>query len=118
MSASGTPISDRQGTYHNALLEAPDPAQGPTGLGCVTFALFLFGNNWQKPPEFMQAFGAATSAPTPDVSLVRATTDVLTKNALLIPLYETGYGRAEPPYVVAEFGHRGLTPRLPSRRLG
>ena len=44
-----------QGTYHNALLEGPDPSQGPTGLGCVTFALFLYGNNLQKPPELMQA---------------------------------------------------------------
>ena len=98
-----------QGTYHNALLEAPDPAQGPTGLGCLNFALFLFGNNWQKPPEFTQALGAATSALEPSGSLVRAATDVLTKNALLIPLYETGYGRAEASYVVADFGHRGLS---------
>jgi ABC-type transport system substrate-binding protein len=98
-----------QGSYHNALLEAPDPAQGPTGLGCLTFAQFLFGNNWQKPAEFMQEFGAATSALAPDASLVRKATDVLSKNALLIPLYETGYGRADAPYVVADFGHRGLT---------
>jgi ABC-type oligopeptide transport system substrate-binding subunit len=69
----------------------------------------LFGNNWQKPPEYMEAFGAATSSPEPEVDLVRAATDVLTQNALLIPLYETGYGRAEAPYVVADFGHRGLT---------
>jgi ABC-type transport system substrate-binding protein len=96
------------GTYHNALLEGPAPAQGPTGLGCVSFALFLYGNNWQKPPEFMQALGAATSAPALDVSLVRATTDLLTKNALLIPIYEIGGGRVEQPYVVADFGHRGL----------
>jgi peptide/nickel transport system substrate-binding protein len=97
-----------QGTYQNALLEGPAPAQGPTGIGSVSFALFLFGNNWLKPPELMQAFGAATSAPTLDVSLVRATTDILGKNALLIPLYEIGSGRAEQPYVVADFGHRGF----------
>ena len=52
-----------QGTYHNALLEGPDPSQGPTGLGCVSFALFLYGNNLQKPPELMQAYAAATSSP-------------------------------------------------------
>jgi peptide/nickel transport system substrate-binding protein len=97
-----------QGTYQNALLEGPAPAQGPTGLGCVNFALFLYGNNWQKPPEFMQALGAAISSPAPDVNLIRATTDVLTKNALLIPLYEIGGGRVEQPYVVADFGHRGI----------
>jgi ABC-type transport system substrate-binding protein len=97
-----------QGTWHNALLEVPDSAQGPTGLGCVNFALFLFGNNWQKPPEFMQALGAATSAPASDVNLIRATTDVLTKNALLIPVWEIGSARVEQPYVVADFGHRGL----------
>jgi hypothetical protein len=56
----------------------------------------------------MQAFGAATSAPAPDVSLIRATTDILYKNALLIPLYEIGSGRAEQPYVIADFGHRGM----------
>jgi ABC-type transport system substrate-binding protein len=97
-----------QGTWHNALLEAPDPAQGPTGLGCVNFALALFGSNWQKPSELMQALGAATSAPTPDASLIRATTDIITKNALLIPLWEAGSGRVEQPYVVADFNTRGL----------
>jgi len=85
-----------------------DGSQGPTGLGCINFALFLFGSNWQKPPELMQAYAAASSSPAPDASLVRATTDVLTKNALIIPLFETGSGRAEQPYVVAEFGTRGL----------
>jgi ABC-type transport system substrate-binding protein len=98
-----------QGTYNNALLEAPVFAQGPSGLGCVTFALFLFGDNWQKPPELMQAYGAATSSPEPDVSLIRATTDILTKDALLIPLYEIGFGRAEQSYVVADFGSSALS---------
>jgi ABC-type transport system substrate-binding protein len=97
-----------QGTYHNALLEAPDPSQGATGLGCINFALFLFGDNWLKPPEFVQAVEAVTSAPTPDASLIRAATDILSKDALLIPLYEIGSGRAEQPYVVAEYGTRGL----------
>jgi ABC-type transport system substrate-binding protein len=97
-----------QGTYHNALLEGPDPAQGPTGLGCVSFALGLYGNNFQQPPELMQAYGAATTSPTPEVSLIRATTDILSKNALLIPVWEVGGGRVEQPYVIAEFGTRGL----------
>jgi peptide/nickel transport system substrate-binding protein len=96
-----------QGTYHNALLEAPCPAQGPTGLGCVTTAQFLFGSNWQQPPELLQAVGAATSAPVLDASLVRAATDILTKNALMIPIYEVGTGRVDQPYVVADFGKRG-----------
>ena len=96
------------GSYHNALLEGPDPAQGPTGLGCVTFAVGLYGNNFQMPPELMPALAAATSAPTPDVSLIRATTDILAKNALLIPLWSIGGGRVEQPYVIAEFGTRGL----------
>jgi ABC-type transport system substrate-binding protein len=102
-----------QGTYHNALVEGPDTAQGPAGLGCVNFALFLYGNNLQQPPEFMQALSAATSSPTPDGSLVRAATDVLTKNALLIPVYELGSARVEQPYVVAESGSRGLTVEPP-----
>jgi ABC-type transport system substrate-binding protein len=97
-----------QGTYHNALLEGPDPAQGPTGIGCVNFALFLYGNNIQKPQDLMQALGAATAAQESDVSLIRAATDTISKNALLIPLYEIGSGRVDAPNVVAEFGRRGL----------
>jgi ABC-type transport system substrate-binding protein len=97
-----------QGTYNNALLEGPDPAQGPTGLGCVTFAVGLYGNNMQKPPELMQALNAATTSPTPDVGLIRATTDILGKNALLIPLWSIGSGRVEQPYVIADFGQRGI----------
>jgi peptide/nickel transport system substrate-binding protein len=96
------------GTVHNALLEAPDAAQGPTGIGCVSFALFLFGNNFKKPAELMPAFAAATAAATPDVSLIRAAIDTLSKDALMIPLYEIGSGRAEQSYVVADYGTRGL----------
>jgi hypothetical protein len=92
----------------DATLIAGFCAPQPTGLGCVSIALFQFGNNIQKPPELMQAFGAATSSPKPDVSLIRATTDVLSKNALLISAYETPSGRAEQPYVVADFGTRGI----------
>jgi peptide/nickel transport system substrate-binding protein len=97
-----------QGSWHNALLEMPDAAQGRTGLGCVTFALALFGKNWQQPAQLLQAFGAATSAPESTPSLVRAATDIISQNALIIPVYEKGGARAEKPYVVADFGHRGL----------
>ena len=97
-----------QGAYHNALLEGPDPSQGPTGIGCVNFALFLYGNNIQKPQELMQALGAATAAPESDVSLIRAATDTISKNAILIPLYEIGSGRVDAPNAVVDFGHRGL----------
>jgi ABC-type transport system substrate-binding protein len=97
-----------QGTYHNALLEGPDPMQGLTGLGCVTFAVGLYGNNFQQPPELMQALGAATTSAKPDVSLIRATTDILGKTALLIPLWSIGGGRVEQTYVIADFGKRGL----------
>ena len=96
-----------QGRYHNALLEGPDPAQGPTGIGCVTFALAVYGNNIQQPQELLQAVGAATSTLTPEVPLVRKATDAVAENALLIPVYEIGGVRVEAPYVVADYGHRG-----------
>jgi ABC-type transport system substrate-binding protein len=97
-----------QGTFHNALFEMACPSQGTSGLGCVSFLLSNFGNNWEKPAEFTTAYAAATSAAKPDVDLTRAATDVLTKNALVIPVYELGSGRVEQSYVVADFGHRGL----------
>jgi ABC-type transport system substrate-binding protein len=96
-----------QGTFHNALLSGPAPAQGPTGVALVSLALFLYGNSMQQPAELTEANAAATSAPAPDVSLIRATTDILTRDALLIPLYENGTGRVDQPYVVADFGQRG-----------
>jgi ABC-type oligopeptide transport system substrate-binding subunit len=41
------------------------------------------------------------------VNLIRAATDLITRDAILIPLYEIGSQRVEAPYVVADFGHRG-----------
>ena len=96
------------GKYHNALLEGPDPAQGITGIGCVNFAMFVLGHNMKTPPELLQALGAATSSPKPDPKLISAVTDVMTKNALVIPIWEIGGARVEAPYVVAQYGTRGL----------
>jgi ABC-type transport system substrate-binding protein len=97
-----------QGSYHNALLEGPDPSMGSTGLGCITFAMGLYGNNFSQTPDFLQALGAATSAPKQDTTLIRKAFDALANNALIIPLFEIGGGRVEASYVVADFGHRGI----------
>jgi ABC-type transport system substrate-binding protein len=96
------------GTWHNAILEMACPAQGPTGVGILTFTVGTFGENWQKPAELTQAIGAATSSRTVDVNLIRAATGIMTKDALIIPVYEIGSGMANQPYVVADFGQRGL----------
>jgi ABC-type transport system substrate-binding protein len=95
------------GHYQNALLEAPSTAQGATGLGCVTGAQFLFGKNILWPADLTQALNAATSTVTPDVKLVQAATDIMTKNALMIPVYEIGTDRVEKTNVHVDWGHRG-----------
>ena len=74
--------------------------RGPPGSAALSFAVSLYGNNMAKPAEFTQALRAATSAATADVKLIRATTDLLSKNALVIPVYEIGSGRVDQSYVV------------------
>jgi len=78
---------------------------------------FYFGpttaNNksWLRTPEFLDAFNKSVTAPTPDVGLMQATSDTMTKQASVIPAIEAGRGWAYQPYVMnAGILERGLSP--------
>ena len=67
----------------------------------------MIGKSWTRPPELMQAWNIAISSSTQDAKLVRAVTDMMTKDTLMIPIHETGGGRAQKPYVICDFNKRG-----------
>jgi peptide/nickel transport system substrate-binding protein len=66
----------------------------------LQFMFGVVGQSWARPPEVLQAFDKALAAPSPDVNLVRAVTDIMSRDALLIPVTEGGAGTAIRPYVM------------------
>jgi ABC-type transport system substrate-binding protein len=98
------------GAWHNAAIIMPFSAQDPTFIEALRFMDFLWGQNWLRTPEVTQAYEAALASPTLDFKLARAVTDLMTQDALFIPVYEIGAGRADRPYVVADPGQEGLPP--------
>jgi ABC-type transport system substrate-binding protein len=92
--------------WHNAMIFMPLPSHEPTFIEALRFMDFLWGPNWLKTPEIIQAYQSALSAPVPDPKLARAVTDLITKEALVIPACEIGMGRGDRPYVFADFSHK------------
>lgn len=56
--------------------------------------------SWLRTPEFTDAINASLASPTPDVELMRAVTDIMTKDASIIPVCEQSVGNAYWPYVM------------------
>jgi ABC-type transport system substrate-binding protein len=97
------------GDYQNAIAEGPCVSQDPVGIGTVSFALLLYGNNMQQPADFLTAYGKANTAETVTPALVQAATDILTKDALVIPVWDLGGGRVQAKYVqTPQWKTRGL----------
>lgn len=67
-----------------------------------------FYKSWLRTPEFTEALNATLTSPAPDIELARAVTDIISKDASIIPLYEIAPGNASWPYVMdIGFGERG-----------
>ena len=80
-------------TWHNAALYYMMPSV--TGVDYAAGLQFLFdmlGLSWLRPPELNEAYHAFLSSPTVDVEKVRAVTDMITTEALIIPTDEAGTG--------------------------
>ncbi len=54
---------------------------------------------WERTPEFIDLYNATLSSPTMDVNLIRAVTDYLSREALIIPVFSGGTGYAFFDYV-------------------
>ena len=55
----------------------------------------------------MEAYNAAFTSKTLDVTSIRAVTDMMTRDCLFIPFCEAGMGNAQRHEVVCDFGERG-----------
>ena len=73
-------------TWHNAVLYYAMP--GISGLDYAAGLQFLFnmlGTSWLRTPELNEAYQAFLTSPTVEIEKVRAVTDMITKEALIIP---------------------------------
>jgi peptide/nickel transport system substrate-binding protein len=93
----------------NSALSMVVPRFDVSFMGGIKFISNMFGQSWLRTPEFTQAYQTALAAPTTDIKLIRAVTDIMTKNALYIPVNEGGGGRVTQLYVIAGYNERGLS---------
>jgi peptide/nickel transport system substrate-binding protein len=96
------------GTWHNAALYLMMGAMDLNNLGGLQFMFNMLGQSWLRTPEMTQAYSDVLTSNTPDTGLVRKLTDMISNNSLLIPINEIVQGIAVQPYVVANYGERGL----------
>jgi peptide/nickel transport system substrate-binding protein len=94
----------------NALMFQGIPAVDITYSGGLNFLFSAVGQNWGRTPEVTATMEAATSSAAIDETKIRAVSDLMSKEALVIPVYETGAGCALQPYVMdTGMGERGST---------
>ena len=77
-------------------------------LGGIQFIANQVGKSWLRTPEWTQAYNAALAAPAVDIKLIRAVTDIMTRDASYIPVTELGTGTDKKPYVVIEYDQRAF----------
>ena len=75
-----------KGTWPKAALYygIPSVSGADFSLG-LQFLFNMLGTSWQRPPELAQAYQAFLSSPTVEIDKVRGVTDLITKEALIIP---------------------------------
>jgi peptide/nickel transport system substrate-binding protein len=83
----------------NSIVISGQPAVDVSFLGGINFMLGLVGTNWERPAELTAAVEAANASPTLDAEKVQAVTDIITRDALLIPVLASGSGTALQTYV-------------------
>ena len=91
-----------------SLLFMAMPSVGISYLGVLQNAFSMIGQSWARTPEITQTFQTALNSTNPDISQVRAVTDLITKDASLIPIIEGMTAYAKAPYVVSSFKEKGI----------
>lgn len=106
------------GTWRNGALYEPVAGGGNfnSSLGQWTPDRAV-RNSWLRTPEFKQAYYASITAPTMDIKLIRAASDMLIQDASIIPVNESGKGWAIKSYVMdSGFLERYMPPFLKSEQ--
>ncbi|MBN1319325.1 MAG: ABC transporter substrate-binding protein, partial [Thermoleophilia bacterium] len=83
------------------------PAADPSFIAGFNFMLTMVGASWERTPQFSTLLKAATSTPTIEPEKVRAVTDYLSAEAMVLPVMESGSGNCMQTYVMNADGGRG-----------
>ncbi len=107
----GTFVNYQANGWQNAMLISPIAAFGNYN----STLQFYFSDtstqfkSWEKTAEFLALFQASLLADTPNIDLIRAVTNYMTDNSLVVPVSESGLGFAYASYVKdAGFNERGF----------
>jgi ABC-type transport system substrate-binding protein len=87
------------GAWSNAAIMTAIPDEINYNLP-FNFISFMFGQSWQRTPEFMQAVQASLAAPAADAALMQKAIGIVSRDASLIPVYENFQGWATQSYVM------------------
>ena len=94
-------------TWHNSALYYVIPTV--SGVDFATGLQFVFSNlgqSWLRPPELNEAYQSFLTSPTVEIEKVRAVTDMITKEALMIPVDAIAGGYATRNGVVVRYDER------------
>jgi ABC-type transport system substrate-binding protein len=110
----GTWISNYMvsGSWHNAGMLMSCTVNDPTFTETLRFMDQMWGSSWLRTPDVTQAFKAAIDSSVMDFRLARAATDLLSRDAIVIPVYEGGSCIAYRPSIVPNFAQRSKGPEF------
>lgn len=91
----------------NSALYTPYPAEDPTYALGLQFLLNTIGPSWKPTPELKAAFDAAYVTPKIDETKIRAATDIITRDALLIPVKQSPTCQGAWTYAHVDYEKRG-----------
>jgi ABC-type transport system substrate-binding protein len=102
-----TYFSPMSSAPNNSLLYLPIPGFDSNYVTTMQFIMSMFSQSWERTPEWVKAVQAAMAPLTPEVELTRACTDIISRDALLIPVHLGVQARVAQPNVMFKFAERG-----------
>lgn len=91
----------------NSALYTPYPAVDPTYALGLQFLINTIGPSWKPTPELTAAFDAAYVTPQVDEAKIRAATDIIISDALLIPVKQSPTCQGCWSYAHVDYEKRG-----------